>query len=227
MKITSILLLAIVVLFAYDGIRMMLLFRNTVKLEERVVPFDKLNPQAKMRILVLGDSTAFGTGVTDTKFSTAGRLYSAYPQAELINMSENGLKLKGLNELIKDVDTHFDIIVIQIGANDIIRITPRDAMEKELQKLLAKTKSLGDKVVILHSGDIGESKFFPIYVRRLLTTKTKQVREMYIKNAEAYGASYVDLFNVELPQDKYASDKLHLTDEGYGIWFDEIMKKLK
>jgi lysophospholipase L1-like esterase len=51
--------------------------------------------------------------------------------------------------------------------------------------------------------------------------------------ASSTGASYVDLIDSnaskllrENPYEYYAGDLLHLSDAGYGLWFDEIKKKL-
>lgn len=226
MKVILILILIIITILTYDIIRMYLLYQKTVQLENGFMAFQRIDPNAKQRILVLGDSTAVGTGSSNNIYSTTGRLSSKYPEAEVINISENGLKLSGLNERIKNVSGHFDIIVIQIGANDIIRLTDLETIDTELDKLLTKTKTLSSKVVILHSGNIGESKFFPWYITPILTYRSKEVREIYIRKTSIYESSYVNLIDLHVDGKYYASDKLHLNDEGYKIWFDEIMKKI-
>ncbi|MBC7767122.1 SGNH/GDSL hydrolase family protein [Arenimonas sp.] len=226
MKVILILILIIITILTYDIIRMYLLYQKTVQLENGFMAFQRIDPNTKQRILVLGDSTAVGTGSSNNIYSTTGRLSSKYPEAEVINISENGLKLSGLNERIKNVSGHFDIIVIQIGANDIIRLTDLETIDTELDKLLKKTKTLSSKVVILHSGNIGESKFFPWYITPILTYRSKEVREIYIRKTSIYESSYVNLIDLHVDGKYYASDKLHLNDEGYKIWFDEIMKKI-
>ena len=226
MKVILMLLLLLIALVSYDIIRMYKLYQKTLQLENGFTAFQKIDPKAKQRILVLGDSTAVGTGASNNIYSTTGRLSSKYPEAEVINISENGLKLAGLNEKIKNLTEHYDIIVIQIGANDIIRLTDLETIDIELDKLLTKTKTLSDKVVILHSGNIGESKFFPWYVAPILSYRSKEVREIYIRRTSMHDATYVNLIDLHIDGKYYASDKLHLNDEGYGVWFDEIVKKI-
>jgi lysophospholipase L1-like esterase len=225
MKIFSILLFIAVAILTFDALRMYSLYQNTRKLE-KIMPFQREFPDASDRILVLGDSTAAGTGTSDNKYSTAGRLASLFPGAEIINISENGLQIGELTKKLEDVDGRYDLILIQIGANDIIRLTGMNAIDLELQKLLTMANELSDKVIILHSGDIGKSKFFPVYVRPILSSRSRQVRDIYIKNAETFGVSYVDLFDVEMTDETYSDDKLHPNDAGYEIWFKEIMKKI-
>ena len=101
MKISTILILLIIGILVFDFLRMYLLFQNTLKLQNNFVPFQKINSSASKKILVLGDSTAVGTGATNNVYSTTGRLSSMYPDAEITNISENGFKIAGLNEKIK------------------------------------------------------------------------------------------------------------------------------
>jgi len=225
MKLFLIILFLLIAILAFDGLRMYMLYQNTLKLE-KTVPFQREVMNGTDKILVLGDSTAVGTGTSDNRYSTAGRLASEFSTAEITNMSENGLKIGELVERVESLNERYTIIVIQIGANDIIRLTSLNMVDLELQKLLTKANELSDKVIILHSGDIGESKFFPVYVRPLLSSRSKKVRDIYIKNAETFGVSYVDLFGIEMPDSMYSSDKLHLNDDGYEVWFKEIMKKI-
>jgi len=216
---------------------MYFLYQNTLKLEDGHTPYERINPDALMRILVAGDSTAVGTGTVNPENSTAGRLAAQYPQAEVLNYSENGLKIGGLIPLLNRVDDKgrkFDIVVIQIGANDIIRNTSLTDIQSGIDQVLQKVEFLGNQVIILHSGDIGEAPFFAWFLRPFLSKRSLEVRDIYIKEVAKYGASYVDLVNSpvakELKEDPklyYASDGLHLTDEGYRLWFEEIQKAIK
>lgn len=227
-KLLLTLFILIAVILAYDALRMYFLFRKTLAIESQTTAFSR-STGSGMRILVLGDSTAVGTGSARAEDSTAGRLAAKYPDAEVVNLAENGMKIDGLLKTMTmgPIVGPYDIVLVQIGANDIIRLTPMKKFETGIRSVLEQSRQLAGpdgKVIVLHSGDIGEAKFFPWYVRPLLSKRSRSVRELYMKSAPGYGASYVDLFN--LPQNHYASDLLHLTGEGYGLWFDEINKKL-
>jgi lysophospholipase L1-like esterase len=179
-----------------------------------------------MKILVLGDSTAVGTGAKDPKNTTAGRLSSLFPNAALLNISRNGMKMAELNKKMDDITGRYDYILIQIGANDIIQFTSKEDMENTLNQIILKAKKLSNRVVILHSGDIGKSKFFSWYIQPIYSYRTQNVRKIYMRQAEMHTIQYVDLFTIDIPDYYYAADKLHLNDEGYGGWFDEIKKKI-
>lgn len=223
LKIILIIFIIIAGILAYDIARMFVLFRKTIAIESRTTTFERIL-EGGMRILVFGDSTAVGTGSERSEDSTAGRLGSLYPDASVENLAENGMRIKGLLEILPDVNGKYDLILIQIGANDIIRLTPMEEIEKGIREILLQAKERGRKVIVLHSGNIGESKFFPWYVRPLLSKRSFEVREIYKKAAQEFGASYVDLIEIGIPENYYAADLLHLTGEGYGVWFDEIKK---
>ncbi len=227
--------LVLVAILAREGFRVYLLLKNSSVLVEKSSPYERRLPGAPMRVLILGDSTAVGTGATDTADSTAGRFGALYPEAEIVNLAVNGLRIKGLLSILDGLDQNvsFDIVLIQIGANDIIRLTPLQEIEKGIAQVLLKTSSIGKTVIVLHSGNIGEAKFFPWFVRPILSSRSLKVRELYKNAAQIHGAKYVDLIDspiakqlAEDPNTYYANDKLHLTGEGYGLWFSEIKKLL-
>lgn len=239
MKYFTFILVVLLAIFIYESARSFILAKKSAELIKSTKPFNRRVELPTSRILVLGDSTAYGTGVTSGKYSTAGRLGEYYPNADITNISRNGLKIKGLIKILDTLDQKeekkekYDLVLIQIGANDIIRLTSKDEIEEGIKEVLSLVKEKGPKVVLLHSGDIGETKFFPWFLRPLLSKRSKEVREIYLSQTKAYGANYVDLINSpiasklrENPDLYYANDFLHLSDEGYGLWFTEIKKHL-
>jgi len=236
-------LVGLVAVFAlwvvFDAIRFGILFRKSKVLSANSSAYERILANTKMKILVLGDSTAVGTGTNDPKYSTAGRLGALYPSVSIENKAKNGLKLEGLLEIVEKQNAErndskqYDIILVQIGANDIIRLTKMDEIKLSAEKIIEKLAPKTKKLIILHSGNIGNSKFFPLYVRSWLKNRSYDVREIYQELAKKYGVQYIDL--IDAPSDElfkqdpkryYADDMLHLNDEGYGLWFEEIKKKL-
>lgn len=229
--------LCILVLIALAvGILNIYLFVQKTKiLIKNAVPFERNLPNPEMKILVLGDSTAFGTGSEKPELTTAGRLGSLYPQASVTNLAVNGLRLEGLLKIISKLDEkeHYSIILVQIGANDIIRLTKMKKIEERVNKVFEKLSNKTDSLIILHSGNIGESEFFPFFLKPILSNRSYKVRDIYKKIAKEYKAHYVDLIDSPVspimknnPNVYYSADKLHLSGAGYGVWFDEIKKGL-
>ncbi len=224
-----------IVFIAGDFFRFYLLAKKGIALSNNAVAFERMIADAPQKMLVLGDSTAVGTGSKDNALSTAGRLATLYPNASIENRAVNGLKLKGLLELLEkhDANEQFDIILVQIGANDIIRQTDMKDVERDIDNVLSRLSRQTHTLIVLHSGDVGEARIFPLIVRPFLSKRSYRMREIYKDTASRYGAQYVDLIDSptrkllwKKPRTYYSEDFLHLSGAGYGLWFQEIQKKL-
>jgi|CXWL01.1.fsa_nt_gi lysophospholipase L1-like esterase len=198
------------------------------------LPYARSLPGAELKILFLGDSTAVGTGAANNRLSTAGYFASDFPLAEIINISRNG---KRIHELLEEFDTQtfgkYDLVVIQIGGNDILKFTPFQNIEIDLAAVIDRAKTVGRHVVVLHSGNVGTAPIFHWPFDRIMTERTRKVREIYIGQAKAHGAVYVDLFS-ERNEDfflkdikrYYSPDYLHPSGDGYRWWYQRIRQTL-
>ncbi len=234
----KIFLLLILIYLISGGTRFYLLIQKGVmgakEAENRL--FERLIPGAKQRFLFAGDSTIVGTGVTKPADSTPGRFGTAFPNAEIINLGRNG---KLLEELLKEILEkrtslgHFDLIVFQIGGNDITHRTPFADMDRDIRALVEIGKNLSTYVVVLHTGNLGRSPIFPKPIGWYFTWRTKHVREIYQRVAKETGAVYVDLYAAEVDElfrtDRpryYMNDLFHPSGEGYRIWYENTRKAL-
>lgn len=223
---------AIVALAA--GVRTYLLARKAAVFMKDFRPYERIQPAASSVIIFAGDSTAVGTGSSDPAFSVAGRFGALFPDATIRNYGKNGMKLGDLAVTLADPAIgKADMLILQIGANDILRFTPLAAVKKNLELVLKEASAISPRVVILHGGNVGLAPFFPRPLGWIWSRRTRQVRDIYLKQAAAAGAIYVDLYRSR--QDDpfltdiskyYAPDLLHPSGEGYRIWFEEIQKTL-
>ncbi len=198
-------------------------------------PYQQENPFARMNILFLGDSTAVGTGADCPHHTVAGYFAKDFPQANIVNFSRNGRKL---DELLREwqpkAQEHYQLAVIQIGGNDILRFTPFENIKHDLPLLLAKVKAIADHVVILHSGNVGLAAVFVWPYNWIMTERTVEMRDIYIQASQNVGVVYVDLFkNLEHdPMIKniplfYSPDCLHPSAAGYHKWYEQIQLSLR
>ncbi len=240
MYLLKLIILILILAAIYTAIRTTILIRKSGALVAASSKYERLSSRPSHTFLFLGDSTTVGTGSENPELSVAGRFGAAFPSASIYNRGINGQKIHELAQSFtaasaaeQQTPARFDLIMIQIGANDIIRFTPTDKIEANLDALLTEAKTKSDRVVILHSGNLGLSPFFPRYLGWIWTMRSKQVRSIYMRLAEKHDVVYVDLFEEknsdELSKDTkkyYAADYLHLTGAGYGIWFDKIMQAM-
>jgi lysophospholipase L1-like esterase len=206
-----------------------------IKISEELVkksaaPYTQKLLQSETRILILGDSTAAGVGARDVKESVAGRFGADFPGAYIINQGVPGRDLRELlNDFPRYPTKHLKLALVMVGANDIIRFTKLSHIKRDINAVLEKATLMADNVLFLHSGNIGTAPFFPKTIGWLMSARTRQVRNIYKEAAARFGAIYVDLY-ASRSRDPflkdigrfYAPDGLHLTGEGYKIWYEKI-----
>lgn len=198
------------------------------------VPFQRDFPDAPVQILVLGDSTAVGTGASSPELSLPGRLAAEFPQASLLNFGKNGQKVGQLAASFPDLGSRrFTLTVVQIGGNDILRMTPKRDVETGLRDVLTKAKGISDHVILLHTGNVGAAPFFPWPFHYLFTAKTRQIRALSSSIATEFDVTYVDLFKERKddvfltdPSRYYAADMLHPSGEGYRVWYETFRRTM-
>jgi lysophospholipase L1-like esterase len=215
--------------FLYNLFRVQKLIQVSAGIQT-VDPYEQTPNVSKKSILVVGDSTAVGTGSLDPAQSVAGRLGAEYPDTTIINHSKNGRKTGEMVAIIKEEEgKQFDLVLLQTGGNDIIRFVPLSKVTTDIDMLLSESKKLSDQVVLVTSGDVGAAPFFPRPLNRVWSTRTKEVRTLFQAAAERHGVVYVDLlgygvdgiFNTDITK-YYSPDLLHPSEAGYGVWYDYI-----
>ena len=196
--------------------------------------FQRLRPDAGFKILFMGDSTAVGVGSPAPAASTAGWFGKDFPEASIENISQSGLRLAGLREKLNLVHgDHYDLIVLQIGANDIMHMTTFGNIDSDVRAILEFCRSKSDHIAILHSGNIGTAPIFIWPFSWILSERSYYVREIYKRAAHDNRAVYVDLIDygvdklcIDHPEKYYATDHLHLSGEGYRVWYGAIRASL-
>lgn|SRR3989338_4979776 len=224
----AVILLVMVLYAAVVFVRLRMNIARSSVLVEKSRPFEQHPENPRLRILVLGDSTAVGTGVTDPRGSIAGRLGADFPHADIQNLGINGLQVAGLKANFPAFPPQsFDLVVLQIGANDIVYGTPIQDFTASLSTVFARATSIGKHVVALHSGNVGLAPIFEWPLDVLMRGRTLMYREWYRDIAAAQGVLYIDLFH-EVKDDPfkgdgfYAADHFHPTEKGYAVWYHDL-----
>jgi lysophospholipase L1-like esterase len=193
--------------------------------------FEAPLPHATRRLLVIGDSTAVGTGAERPENSTAGRLGRRLPGVEIINLAENGARTGDLIAQLRAAPGKpFDVILIQSGGNDILWFTGLRRLRSATIQLLEAARQRAGLVVMMSTGDVGTAPAFPIPIDSLYSWRTRQVRNLFLELTAGHGVEYVDLYNPDPdnpfradPQRYYATDGLHPSDAGYRLWFEQLI----
>ncbi len=188
------------------------------------------------RILIVGDSTGYGTGVCDPRLSVAGLIGKNFTSYSISNDSSNGRTIAGGIEVLQKLaqDDHYELILLQIGANDILQKRDVEIVQRELSTLYKEAKKHSKNVVMLSNGNIGASYAFKGKEAETYTALSRIFRTLYMDTAKLHEVVYIDLF--EEPQDdvfvqdpkKYtAFDGLHPSEEGYAVWYKKLQPVLR
>ena len=229
--VIAVIVLVLIAIGLYVGYPLYNAIQVSKGIQTQAMPYEQHPANPTKYILVAGDSTAVGTGALDSKKSTAGLLGALYPAADITNLGVNGFKLDGLITALESAPrAHYDLILIQIGANDVVGFTPLNKVNTELETVLGMTDKLGTKTVVITAGNIGLSPVFHFPLSQLMTWRMLEVRKIFIAGvAEHPAAQYVDLFNEKLNREfetdipkYYAADYFHPSADGYALWFQEI-----
>jgi lysophospholipase L1-like esterase len=234
-KIFLVLLIILTIYILYAYIRTKNFIRIGNELANKAVAYEQLPEDAKIKILTIGDSSVVGTGASGPKNSIAGLLGKDYPNAEIINLGVNGSKVKELISRFKKLKGQkFDLVLVHIGGNDIVRRTDLEDFKKDLSTVFDLAKNNSENVISFHGGNVGTAGLFPFGTRWIFSYRTYQIRNIYMELAKEKGVRYLDLWrnkeNDPFALDMrayYARDLFHPSDEGYQDWYSFVKIELE
>jgi lysophospholipase L1-like esterase len=200
---------------------------QTLWLIVRVTPFEQ-TISGTPQILVLGDSTGYGTGATDSKHSVAGRIGSDF-SVTIKNNSVNGRTIGELVPVAQSVEQSYDLILLQIGANDILQKRSLKQTESDLRAVITSLTPHTQTLVMMSSGNVGSSPRFTGEAADTYSTLSRTFRDMYIRVAADTPLTYIDLFTeaeddvfLQNPEIYTSIDGLHPTNAGYEEWYKKL-----
>ncbi|MCH8049337.1 hypothetical protein IH979_01340 [Patescibacteria group bacterium] len=230
-------LIIIVLVFIFIVIQAVITKRRInigIELVKKTIPFSREIQDAEIRILVIGDSTAVGVGAERPELSIAGRVAETFPEASIVNAGVSGERTRDLSARLEVLEEHYDLIMLHIGGNDIVRFTNLKELEANISQVLELATSKADHVTLTTSGSLGTAKLLPLGSRTLYEHRTRKVRAIFMQAAEKHRVPYVDLFRekkddpfAQDPKKYYAVDIFHPSGEGYGDWYTFIVKILE
>lgn len=214
------------------GVSLYVGYQKAVRLVAQTKRFDTRTEVHTHTLLLLGDSTAHGVGASLSEETTGGRLAHAL-DAAVENRAESGAKTTDvLGQLDGASRSRYDLIVIQVGANDVIYFSDIETTATTLAEVLARARERSDRVVLLTAGNIGDAPLWSWPLGYWYTVRTRALREQFMSVAEKQSVAYVDLFPrlsmlKENPQEYYAPDGLHLSGSGYAVWAQYMLETIQ
>lgn len=201
---------------------------NTAKdLAKASEPLQRSVAAPSARLLIVGDSTAVGTGASSPATSLAGLLANTYPGLNIENRAKDGATVADLPAQL-DGAGRVDIVLIQAGGNDVIKLHSLDSVRMDLDRTVRLAREKAQHVVLMPSGNVGNAPFFFPPVSWLMTSRSRDLHTIVRETAAREGVVYVNLFK-EKADDPFvkkpelnARDGLHPSDAGYRVWYEEL-----
>ncbi|MCA9354366.1 MAG: SGNH/GDSL hydrolase family protein [Candidatus Kaiserbacteria bacterium] len=222
----------IIVMVVLQALRMIIKLSRNKFLGLTTKPFACAGSGGK-RVLILGDSTAVGTGASRPEDTIAGRLATDYPDAEIINVAQNGGLVRDLPKQIEVMlGQQFDLIIVSVGGNDVWHLTSIRKIQQVLQTVLPQLNELcKHRVLFLLYNNIGSAPLFPGIMRGFLKRRCIRVQEAIAETALAYDVPTIELFNedernpfIKNPNQLFAFDGVHPSSDGYRLWYHRMWR---
>lgn len=191
-------------------------------------PWQQTPGQVTLRLLIVGDSTAVGTGASAPQRSLAGLIGQSHPRLLIDNRAEDGAKFADVLRQLEG-DERFDVVLVQAGGNDVIRLRGLAALQADIEQVADLARQRANLVILMPAGNVGNAAFFFAPVSWWMTQRSRALHGFVHDAAARTGATYVNLFH-ERADDPFviepalnASDGLHPSDAGYAAWLHELM----
>lgn len=202
-------------------------FAYTVWLIARIEPYSQVGTAGEL--LIIGDSTAYGTGAAASELSVAGRAGADFPELTIRTNAVNGRVITEATKVLKTLEVSPNtMLLLQIGGNDILGRATDQEITTAITELLNEATSRFSTVLFMSTGNVGAA---PRFVSNGqpdadMEARSRRARQIFIDVSQQYGVHYIDLFTeptndvfLSEPERYMAADGLHPSGDGYGVWY--------
>lgn len=191
-----------------------------------------------LRLLVLGESTAVGVGVSCMQLALAGQLAGAMSQRFSRPVAwqvcgENGITAAKLHQRYvshRSVTTPaagpHDLVVVLLGVNDTTHLSSLKRWQASLQQIVHSlqhhAQTTADRVVFSGVPPLQHFTALPWLFRRLLGLRAAMLDRAMRESAAATGAQYLAL-DMDFAAHLMAVDGYHPSAAGYRLWADNLL----
>lgn len=189
-----------------------------------------LNEGQEKRILVIGDSTGYGTGADKVEDTLLGRFAHDFPNVEVNNYAVNGSVTNNLIKQLEKVhDKNYNLTIISSGGNDTWKMTNLRDVERDLRTALTMAQKItGNNIALIIYNNSASGPVFPFFIRGLILKRTRLINEIYTRVGNEFNLQTVPIFlpGEKCPSNFFSRDGLHPSSEGYRIMYIRLWAAL-
>jgi lysophospholipase L1-like esterase len=226
----------IVIYATVMALRLWLAVRIIRRVAAVTQPYNRALADAPQHVLVLGDSTMFGSGVKERINTMGGRLGRKFPQASVETLAVDGARVRDLaGQLERAKYSRYDLIMVGVGGNDVVRLTDLDNLARDLAAFLERARRRSGKIIVVHCVNLGNIGFFWPPLSWLFDYRTRWLSETYAQVTRGMaGVHYVNFYRPR-GADHYTAgtrarfiteDGFHPSDYANGYFFELIEKEV-
>lgn len=178
-------------------------------------------PSDPLSLVAVGDSLIAGSGTdhqsrTLTPFiasrvsARSGRPVSWQTHAQL-GATLRRVRYRFLPETPEDLD----LLVVCAGTNDVLARRSIPEWEEDLEGTLDAAQDKAKRVLLLSSGQPHHSPALPSTLKKVLARSVAEQTEASRPISDRRGVPFLDMTNIEVPGDFWASDGFHPSQAGY------------
>lgn len=188
-------------------------------------------PDRPLRLLVVGESTALGVGVVDTRASLAPRLAARLAASSTRAVSwtiigRTGATAARIPPLLPPrIGDRFDLVIVLLGVNDTLHLTSRRVWRRSIAGLCeALTTRLAPAALVVAVGppDLRQFTALPQPLRGIMAWHAAALdRDLHRMAASPGPLTHVPTPPLEGPA-MFAADRFHPSGYAYQRWADHI-----
>ena len=180
--------------------------------------------RSPLRLVVLGDSIAFGTGALRVEDTLGRRLATALTadgfDVDLRVVAVPGAVSRDLAAQVRRAEPlGADVAVIVIGANDLARFVPPAQAAASLAAAVTALRGSGADVVVVPAPDMSSVPFVPPAFRAAVRAASVQLQQHQAAAVEAAGGSMAAVHEVGVAfatdPAMFSADRFHPSSAGY------------
>jgi lysophospholipase L1-like esterase len=191
-----------------------------------------------VRLIMIGDSTAAGVGVTTSADSVGGQLALALAadgiRVLLSSVAVSGARAADLSGQLDRIPSggRADLAVMLVGANDATHASVPSRVGRDVGAAVRRLRAGNTSVVVGTCPDLGAPPAIDQPMRAILGAFGRRIASAEAGSVRKAGGSSVDLAELTGPAFRadhanFASDSFHPSAAGYRLWAQALLPSVR
>lgn len=191
----------------------------------------------ELRVVVLGDSSVTAPGVSGPEEVWVSLVCQRLAAGHHVILESLAVGGSCAHDLIQEqasaaIEFGPDLILVAVGANDVIRGVSRKRFEMNLDHLVGELSSTGATIILSGVGDLGTIPRLHSPLRQLFSHRSAAFDHIHRRVAARHGAHVIEQRS-DHPDDWYADrslwaeDLFHVSAAGHRRWADVVWATLE